>query len=148
MLLLRMSQVTKLGGHFVNNAHNDYLEALFEGGVLSLLLLLAALWILLRQWPRLLQKGHWGTFRFIQAGAGIGVLLMLLHSLVDFNLHIPANAVFFSFLAAVFLKEYQEENQGRRRRRRSMATEKRPVAVPAEAPKDREWEGEKNPFLD
>jgi len=141
-------QATELGGYFVNNAHNDYLEALFEGGIFSLLLLLAGLWVLLRQWPRLMHQGRWGSFRFIQAGAGIGVLLMLMHSLVDFNLHIPANAVIFAFLTAVFLKECQEEHQGRRRRRRSVPREQRPETQQTKTPQDKDWEGEKNPFLD
>jgi hypothetical protein len=40
--------------------------------------------------------------RFMQAGAGLGMLAMLLHGLFDFNFHIPANAIYFSFLAGVF----------------------------------------------
>ena len=38
----------------------------------------------------------------MRISAGIGLLLMGLHGLVDFNLHIPANAVFFAFLAGIF----------------------------------------------
>ena len=38
----------------------------------------------------------------MKVGAGIGILLMMLHGLTDFNLHIPANAIYFAFLAAVF----------------------------------------------
>ena len=144
-------QPHELGGFSIHNVHNDYLEALFEGGIFTLLLMLSGTWILLRQWPRLLRQGsrgaRWGNFRFIQAGAGIGVSLMLLHSLVDFNLHIPANAIFFSFLAAVFLKEYSEEEGGRRRRRRSASLEESPRYV-TEAERSPEWEAEKNPFAD
>jgi hypothetical protein len=35
-------------------------------------------------------------------GAGVGIFLILLHGMVDFNLHIPANNIFFAFLGAVF----------------------------------------------
>lgn len=140
-------QPVELGGYFVNNVHNDYLEALFEDGIFFLILLLWALWIFLRQWPRLLHKGRWGSFRFIQAGAGVGVLLMLLHSLLDFNLHIPANAVFFSFLAAVFLKEYSEDSSSGRHRRRSEKVEQFPQSG-TKTQQSPEWEAEKNPFLD
>jgi hypothetical protein len=40
--------------------------------------------------------------RFMQAAAGLGMLAMLLHGLFDFNFHIPANAIYFSFLAGIF----------------------------------------------
>ena len=32
----------------------------------------------------------------------IGMLAMLVHAWADFNFHIPANAIYFSFLAGVF----------------------------------------------
>ena len=139
-------QPIELGQNFINHAHNDYLEALFEQGIFSLLIMLLGLAVFLRRWPRLMIKGRWGSFRFIQVGAGIGIVLMLLHSLVDFNLHIPANAIFFSVLLAVFLKEYTEDIDQRRRRR----TQKRPPeeSVPAVKTKQMEsWESEGNPFL-
>ena len=40
--------------------------------------------------------------RFMQVGAGLGMLAMLLHGLFDFTFHIPANAIYFSFLAGAF----------------------------------------------
>jgi hypothetical protein len=96
-------------GPFINRVHNDYLEWLFDGGILALALIVAGLFLYLRQWRRLWIGERWLTFRFIQVGAGIGILLMLLHTLVDFNLHKPANAIFFAFLAAVFFRENREE---------------------------------------
>lgn len=102
---------------FVNRAHNDYLEWIFDGGLLGLALIAVGLLLYLRQWPRLWISEKWHTFRFIQAGAGIGLFLMLLHTLVDFNLHIPANALFFAFFAAVFFRENHEERVHQRQRK-------------------------------
>lgn len=65
-------------------------------GAFTLLLLLA---LYLRQWFRM---RAWTTFRFAQVGAGIGLLLIGLHGFVDFNWHIPANALYTAFLAGVF----------------------------------------------
>ncbi len=135
-------QPANLGQVFVNHAHNDYLEALFEQGVFALFILIAGLLIYLRQWPRLWIRSRWGSFRFIQVGAGIGLLLMLLHSLLDFNLQIPANAITFAFLAAVFLKEYNE--QPRRRKHSAPARLQSAAVVVPEAKADEE---EENPFL-
>jgi len=35
-------------------------------------------------------------------GAGLGLLALIVHGMFDFNFHIPANALAFSFLAGVF----------------------------------------------
>jgi hypothetical protein len=32
----------------------------------------------------------------------MGMLAMILHGLFDFNVHIPANAIYFSLLAGIF----------------------------------------------
>jgi O-antigen ligase len=87
---------------FVNHAHNDYIEYLFEGGLIAAAVILLLLVVYLRAWPRLLRRPHWGTLSFMQAGAGIGLLLMALHGLTDYNWHIPANAVYFALMAGVF----------------------------------------------
>jgi hypothetical protein len=47
------------------------------------------------------------------------LLLLILHGLTDFNLRIPANAVFAAFLAAVFFHRGAMEKQRPMRRRQS-----------------------------
>ncbi|MEZ5582116.1 MAG: hypothetical protein R3F37_04415 [Candidatus Competibacteraceae bacterium] len=86
----------------IDCAHNDYLEWLIEGGIIMTVLLGIFLLTYLRQWPVVWYRGIWSTFRFVQVGAGISLLLMGLHSFVDFNLHIPANAVFLLFWRRFF----------------------------------------------
>lgn len=97
----------------INHAHNDYLEWLLELGIIVGLLI--AIWLMLyfRQWAQVWRRGEWDIYRFAQAGAGISLLLLMLHSLVDFNLRIPANAVFAAFLAAVFLHQSLHNEQKR-----------------------------------
>lgn len=56
----------------------------------------------LRAWPRLARLPRWGTLSFMQAGAGLGLLLMALHGLTDYKWHIPANAIYFALMAGVF----------------------------------------------
>jgi len=80
-----------------------------EGGLVSAALILGFGWFYLRRWTEVWYRGRWSTFRFIQVGAGISILLLALHGLVDFNFHIPANAVFFAFLAGVFFHRHNEE---------------------------------------
>ena len=43
------------------------------------------------------------SFTLLQLGAGLGLLPMMLHSVFDFALHMPANAMWFATLAGVML---------------------------------------------
>ena len=90
--------------HFVNHAHNDYLEWLFEGGLAAALLMLAFLILYVLRWRQIWPAGEerWAPISFVRIAAGISLLLMGLHGLIDFNLHIPANAAYFAFLAGIF----------------------------------------------
>lgn len=132
-------------GVTINRAHNDYLEWLLEFGLMAAGLI--AVWLLfyLRQWRRVWKRGEWMQFRFVQAGAGIALFLMMLHSLVDFNLRIPANAVFAALLAAIFFHRPQEEEHRRSSRRWEAAgeSESKPLSAQPIPP-----ENQANPFAE
>lgn len=98
-------------GVFINRAHNDYLEWIMEGGIIAAALILGFLSLYLMRWFRVWNRSQWNTFNFIQVGAGIGLFAMMLHTLVDFNLHIPANQIYFAFLAALFFHHAAEQSQ-------------------------------------
>ena len=128
----------------LNHAHNDYLEWILECGLIAGLLIAVWLALYARQWGRVWKRGEWTTFRFVQAGAGIGLGLMMLHSLVDFNLRIPANAVFAALLAAAFFHRAFEERRPSRLRSDDQDQEPPPlgrVAKPEIPP-----ENQINPF--
>jgi len=95
-------QPLELGRWFVNHAHNDYLELLYETGLPGLALAVLFLALFIRQWGRLMAGAEWSRFRFLQIGAGIGLTLLLGHSFTDYNLHVPANLATFAFLAGLF----------------------------------------------
>jgi len=82
-------------------AHNDYLQLIAETGVLGFASLMAALGIFLYASLKSLTRlaGEADYFRFfVLLGALTGIFSILLHSFVDFNLQIPSNAFYFSFL--------------------------------------------------
>jgi O-antigen ligase len=87
---------------FVNNAHNDYYELLFEMGIFGLILIVFFLVLYFARWVGLRSESWRKEFRYIQTGAGIGLFLLLLHGAVDFNFHVPANMLFFAFLCGIF----------------------------------------------
>lgn len=130
---------------FVNHAHNDYIEFVFEGGLPALVVLVMFLSMYAMRWRALLRHEQWGTLNFMQVGAGIGLLLMALHSLTDFNLHIPANAVYFALLAAVFFRR-GEHAAGAGRPARQGPKPVAPTPVPASVPVPQATG--RNPFAD
>jgi O-antigen ligase len=95
----------EITGVVVNRAHNDYLEWIMEGGVVAAMLIIGFLSLYVMRWRALWLSQRWDTFHFIQIAAGIGLLAILLHSLVDFNLRIPANQIYFAFIAALFFHQ-------------------------------------------
>jgi O-antigen ligase len=115
-------QPLELGEWWIDYAHNDYLQWLFEGGVAAALLGLFLLTLYAWQWRRVWTSETWSRFRFVQVGAGIGILLMLLHTFVDFNLHIPANMVYFAFLAGIFFSPPDDAAPVHRKRRHKRRT--------------------------
>jgi O-antigen ligase len=86
---------TLYDGRLVDHVHNDYLEILAETGMLGGVCGLAFLWILFRQAKTcyIAEQGHFS--RALHAGAVSALCGILLHSLVDFNLHIPSNTLLF-----------------------------------------------------
>jgi O-antigen ligase len=82
-------------GYVVDHVHNDYMELLAEMGILGGLCGLAFLWILFRDARKsfIAEQGHFS--RALHAAGITAVCGLLVHSLVDFNLHIPSNALLF-----------------------------------------------------
>jgi len=89
----------------VGMAHNDYLQFLVEVGALGFV---AALWFLLTLFRSALKKlKHWppDTNTAVTLAAVLGITGILVHSFVDFNLQIPANAALFYVLCTVAAME-------------------------------------------
>jgi hypothetical protein len=89
-------------------AHQDYAQMLFEGGVFAVLLMAAFAWLALTR-AVLLVRGAMRNRRLRREEmaatiCGIGLAGFLLHSLVEFNMHIPANAIVAALFAGVFLR--------------------------------------------
>lgn len=85
-----------------NNAHNDYLNTLAEWGTIGLGIVALTLALLtngiVRTWPFVnrssndLESKRSSKEAFL-LGSSLGLFAILLHSIVDFNMQIPANAI-------------------------------------------------------
>lgn len=92
-----------LGIYRFDHAHNDYLELLSTQGVLGLALYLGGLAVVFQAWLSRRRRG--GPMRMSplkRFGLLWALLAFLFHGLVDFNLQIPANAMLFFTVLAMF----------------------------------------------
>jgi O-antigen ligase len=92
---------TAYDGYVVQHVHNDYIEGLAETGMAGGICGLAFLWLLYREARNGFHAERSQFGQGLRAGAIAAVSGLLLHSFIDFNLHIPSNAVLF--LLQVFL---------------------------------------------
>ena len=119
---------TMYDGKVVDHVHNDYMENLAETGIPGALCGLAFLFILFRGMRKGFEaeQGHFS--RAMHAGAIVALCGLLLHSFVDFNLHIPSNMMLFLLQAHVAMapalpSEGPVIRQRHRTHRYEMATE-------------------------
>lgn len=86
---------TLYDGKLVDHVHNDYVEALAETGFLGGLCGAAFLLLLFREAQKTFEADQGHFSRGLHAAAIVALSGLLLHSLFDFNLHIPSNALLF-----------------------------------------------------
>lgn len=82
-------------GKIANHAHNDYLEVLAETGLIGGLCCAWFLGVLIRDSLRGMTELGSSLGSVLNLSGLLACSGILVHSLVDFNLHIPANALFF-----------------------------------------------------
>jgi O-antigen ligase len=87
--------------HF-QEAHNDYLQLLAEGGVLLAVPVLAAMLLFVRAVRRRFKASAGDRYDYwLRVGAVAGLCAIGLQSFVEFSLQMPGNAALFVVLAAI-----------------------------------------------
>jgi O-antigen ligase len=119
------------GFYRLEQAHNDYLQTLADGGILGGILGLAFLIVLfgrgfaVRETDDKFRRG-------VATGALAGCFAVLIHSFFDFTLHTTSNALLFLILAALATQDTRvaqgSHRRGPRRRHRSRSSELAPAA--------------------
>ena len=120
------------GFYRLEQAHNDYLQTLADGGIVGGILGLAFLVILFgkgfarRETDDKFRRG-------VATGALAGCFAVLIHSFFDFTLHTTSNALLFLILAALATQDSRVDQgshrRGHHRRHRSRNAEPAPVTA-------------------
>ena len=113
-------------GKIVNHTHNDYLEVLAETGLLGGICCAWFLGVLLVQSLERLRQFNNSFSGALQLSGFVACSGFLVHSFVDFNLHIPANALLFFLMAHLATAEIQQAAQPTTSRRRSHHNSRNP----------------------
>lgn len=96
-----MVKPVQLDYAFISHLHNDWLEVLVEGGVFGFSILFAGYFYVLQKFLRL----WWKRRDPYAVGVGLGAIGTMLtaglHSLVDFGLQVPGNAITLLAIMAV-----------------------------------------------
>ena len=121
-LYLAFDRPEALSGAYVNRAHNDWLELVLEAGLPALLLMIAfCVWFARSAWRA--WRGHVSEevrldVKLVRA-ATLSLVILLLHSFVDYPLRTIAGEALFAFLCGLLvapLCRMEKPPSGRRRR--------------------------------
>lgn len=105
----------------LEQAHNDYLQVLSDGGIVGGVLGLS--FVVLLFWKAIKRARSRDDFRRgVALGALSGCFGVLIHSFFDFTLHTTSNALLFLVLAALATLNGRVEDAPRKRRRRSSSS--------------------------
>ena len=88
--------VRKIGGYpgvVLDHAHNEYLEAMVEGGVVRLAITLLMVFWLVRMGMRGIRRHRGEPSALMPVGLLFGLLALAIHSTVDFGVHMASVAV-------------------------------------------------------
>ncbi|CAN5613246.1 hypothetical protein BH11PLA2_BH11PLA2_46050 [soil metagenome] len=98
----RIGNINRSGANAANQVidlvHNEYLEAIIEGGIVRLVLTLAIAFISIRTGLRAYVRLKDRSTGPLVLGALFGVVALAVHSVVDYGIHIPAVTFLFTVM--------------------------------------------------
>jgi O-antigen ligase len=106
------------GIYRIEQAHNDYLQTLADGGVLAFACVAAFIYLFARTSLTVIARSADEMRSNIAIGAFAGCAGILIHSIFDFPLRTTSNAIFFLILVVLACAWVEKEDGGTSRRRR------------------------------
>ena len=97
-------QLATVGTHYVNHAHNDYLEVVLEAGAPGILLIGLLLLLYAMCGRRVLARDQEDDANLLARAAMIAILGLLLHALVDYPLRTFGHLALLGMLAGLLFR--------------------------------------------
>jgi O-antigen ligase len=96
----------------VTHSENDFLQLLSETGILGTGLLAAVFFFLVfKAFSGIRALSRFEPARYIALGGLVGILALMFHSLVERNIQVPANALFYTLLWGIVLRVASKETK-------------------------------------
>lgn len=89
----QMVRLQNLPGMTVDYAHNEYLEAFVEGGLIRFLLTLTFVFYVIKSTITALRNYRDNSYALLPAGLCWGLVALAIHSFLDFGIHLPSVAI-------------------------------------------------------
>ncbi len=99
--IFRQYQSAETGRAYFDHAHNDYLQFAAETGIIGSALLAAIVLLSFLTTIKALYSRHTPLLRGLAFAVMMAIIALSIHSSVDFNLQIPANAASFMIILAM-----------------------------------------------
>lgn len=103
------------GVSIVDHAHNDFVELIINGGVVSCALVGCFLFVVVRGAWQQVRKRHDPFAALLFCGAVSGLVAIFFHSATDFNMHNPANGLYFFLLCGITVSSVNSRRRWERR---------------------------------
>src|SRR5436190_3483468 len=103
---------TNSGAFRIEQAHNDYLQMLTDGGIIGFGCVAVFIWLHFSNGIRAVARSTDALIRSIRIGSLAGCLGIAIHSFFDFPLRTPSNALFFLVLAVLATNSTINEDHG------------------------------------
>jgi O-antigen ligase/tetratricopeptide (TPR) repeat protein len=120
-----------------HHAHNEYVEAIVEGGLvrlgLTLVLVGGVLWVVARGYRKLRERSTGGLL----LGSWFGLAVLALHAVTDFAIHLPAVALFAAVVSGYAVATAADTAHSPVRRRVRRSDEPEPTLPPATTPPEK-----------
>jgi len=93
------------------HAHNEYLEAMIEGGIVRLAISLVAIGLVFHYGLKAMRRDAGKPASGLALGALFGFTTLVLHSMGDFGVHLPAIALLLTVLVAQLVAAGRDDPQ-------------------------------------
>ena len=103
-LMIPQYMTANMAGWDFDYAHNDLMQFFAETGIVGFSFVLVTLWLLIKNTLVIWKRELIPTERLQIVGLGLVILAPVVHSLVDFPFHLPALALIFGVVLAVYIR--------------------------------------------